>query len=137
MAEDTEFARKAQRALEEKEERRIEELKQMEEKMKARAKQGQVSLSLARSRSVSLSLSRSLSSARSFVLSLSSCRSIHGTCNRSHSRSRFLSRPLPVDRYTCTGMRMHAWSTCRQLSRSSRYPQNYSGSITALCMLLL
>ncbi len=42
MAEDTEFARKAQRALEEKEERRIEELKQMEEKMKARAKQGQV-----------------------------------------------------------------------------------------------
>jgi hypothetical protein len=46
MAEDTEFARKAQRALEEKEERRIEELKQMEEKMKARAKQGQVSLSL-------------------------------------------------------------------------------------------
>lgn len=41
MAEDTEFARKAQRALEEKEERRIEELKQMEEKMKARAKHGQ------------------------------------------------------------------------------------------------
>jgi len=39
--EDMDFARKAQRALEEKEERRKEDLRLMEEKMKARAKQGQ------------------------------------------------------------------------------------------------
>ena len=39
--EDVEFARKAQAALDEKEERRKEGLRQMEQKMKARAKQGQ------------------------------------------------------------------------------------------------
>ena len=129
MAEDTEFARKAQRALEEKEERRIEELKQMEEKMKARAKHGQVSLPLALSLSPSRSLSRSLSLsllARVLFFSLSSWRSMHVhtyvcyCCVTARAGARAGSSLAALD--------MHKLWLSRRL---------YSGSVTALCMLLL